>query len=130
MPPRPRSGPDRRRTVHGQSPAFFALLKNLAQADAARHGGRDDDDDDQNAAPGTHTLKVNKGRGSGHYKAGELVTVTADEPPAGETFESWIGKNPDNSNSDHQAVANPWLETTTVTMPNMDVQITPTHVPK
>ena len=55
-------------------------------------------------APGTHTLKVNNGRGSGHHVAGSLVKVTADTPPPGQDFAGWSG--------DIQILANPLLSTT------------------
>src|SRR4029077_2371872 len=71
----------------GQPPEFFALVIQLAQAaDHARHGRPDEHDENdrtETPAPGTHTLKVNNGRGSGHHVAGTFVKVTADEPPAG-----------------------------------------------
>ena len=70
-------------------------------------------------APGTHTLKVNKGRGSGHHVAGELVKVTADTPPPGKKFAGWSG--------DIQILANPLLSTTTATMPSIDVTVSATY---
>jgi hypothetical protein len=70
-------------------------------------------------APGTHTLKVNKGRGSGRHAAGKMVTVTADAPPAGQQFAGWTG--------DIQILANPAVPTTTATMPSIEVTITATY---
>jgi len=70
-------------------------------------------------APGTHTLKVNNGRGSGRHAAGTMVTVTADAPPAGQQFEGWTG--------DIQILANPAVPTTTATMPSIEVTITATY---
>ena len=69
-------------------------------------------------APGTHTLTVNDGRGSGHHVAGASVTVTADAPPAGQRFAGWSG--------DIQILANPFLSTTMATMPSMDVTVNAT----
>ena len=69
-------------------------------------------------APGTHTLTVNNGRGSGNHVAGASVTVTADAPPAGQKFAGWSG--------DIQILANPFLSTTMATMPSMDVTISAT----
>jgi hypothetical protein len=67
-------------------------------------------------APGTHTLTVKNGRGSGRYIAGDLVTVTADAPPPGKKFASWSG--------DTEAVGNRFEPTTTVTIPSsMDIRI-------
>jgi hypothetical protein len=70
-------------------------------------------------APGTHTLKVNNGRGSGRHAAGTMVTVTADAPPAGQQFAGWTG--------DIQILANPAVPTTTATMPSIEVTITATY---
>ena len=50
-------------------------------------------------APGTPTLKVKNGRGSGPHAAGTMVRVTADAPPAGQNFAGWSG--------DIQILANP-----------------------
>jgi Divergent InlB B-repeat domain/Ferritin-like domain len=130
----------------GQTPAFFALLSELAQAaDAARRGGRDDnddndddddddDDDDKNASmeesatdangqttatAATGTLTVNNGRISGQ---GEVVTVTADPPPPGKIFAGW--------KDDIEILANPSLPTTTATVPSIDVTLTATYKDK
>jgi Divergent InlB B-repeat domain len=70
------------------------------------------------AAPGTPTLTVNNGGGSGHHAAGTLVTVTADAPPTGHRFAGWSG--------DIQILANPFLSTTMATMPSIDVTISAT----
>ena len=70
-------------------------------------------------APGTHTLKVNNGRGSGRHAAGTMVKVTADAPPAGKKFAGWSG--------DIQILANPSVPTTTATMPSIEVTITATY---
>jgi len=76
----------------------------------------------QAPAPGTHTLKVNKGGGSGRHVAGTLVKVTADMPPAGKQFARWSG--------DTEILANPFIPTTTATMPSIDVTITATYADK
>ena len=70
-------------------------------------------------APGTPTLTVNDGSGSGRNVAGTLVTVTADAPPPGQEFAGWSG--------DTQILANPSESTTTATMPSIDVTITATY---
>jgi Divergent InlB B-repeat domain len=70
-------------------------------------------------APGTHTLKVNKGRGSGRHVAGDVVTVTADAPPPGKKFAGWSG--------DIQILANPSISPTTATMVSSDVTIKATY---
>jgi hypothetical protein len=107
----------------GQTPEFFAVLSKLAQAaDAARHGGADENDRTEADAPATHTLTVNKGGGSGRHVAGTSVKVTADMPPAGKQFERWSG--------DTEILANPFIPTTTATMPSIDVTITATYTDK
>ena len=104
----------------GQPQAFFDLLTQLAQAaDAARHGEADENDDMEE---GTHTLTVNKGGGSGRLVAGTLVKVTADMPPAGKQFARWSG--------DTEILANPFVPTTTATVPSIDVMITATYTDK
>jgi len=70
-------------------------------------------------ATGAPTLTVNDGRGSGGYVAGTIVTVTADPPPPGKEFVGWSG--------DTQILANPFISTTTATMPSIDVTITATY---
>jgi hypothetical protein len=104
----------------GQPPEFLAFLRELAQAaDAARHGGADENDDMEE---GMHTLTVNKGGGSGRHVAGTLVKVTADMPPAGKQFVRWSG--------DTEILANPFVSTTTATVPSIDVTITATFADK
>ncbi len=71
------------------------------------------------AVAGGSTLTVNDGSGSGGYEAGALVTVTADPPPPGQEFSGWSG--------DTQILANPSAETTTATVPSIDVTITATY---
>jgi hypothetical protein len=70
-------------------------------------------------APGTRTLKVNNGRGSGRHAAGTMVKVTADAPPAGKKFAGWSG--------DIQILANPSEPTTTATMPSIEVTLAATY---
>jgi beta-glucosidase len=71
------------------------------------------------AAVGGSTLMVNDGSGSGGYDLGAIVTVTADPPPPGKEFSGWSG--------DTQILANPSEETTTATIPSIDVTITATY---
>ena len=71
--------------------------------------------------PGTHFLSINNGRGDGYYVTGTMVTVSADTPPAGQQFAGWIG--------DTTILSNPFLATTTATMPSMDVTVTATYRP-
>jgi hypothetical protein len=70
-------------------------------------------------AAGSPTLTVNDGSGSGPHEVGATVTVTADPPAPGKEFAGWSG--------DTQILANPSEETTTATMPSIDVTITATY---
>lgn len=70
-------------------------------------------------AVGGATLTVNDGSGGGGYDLGAIVTVTADPPPPGQEFSGWSG--------DTQILANPSAETTTATIPSIDVTITATY---
>jgi len=63
------------------------------------------------------TLSVGSGSGSGGYKAGTMVTVSADVPEDDQqVFERW--------NGDTQYVANPDASSSTVIMPESNVSIT------
>ncbi|HEU4680070.1 MAG TPA: PA14 domain-containing protein [Terrimicrobiaceae bacterium] len=71
---------------------------------------------DTAAAPvGPFTLTVYHGSGSGNYPAGALVRVTADAPEFGQEFSGWTG--------DIVILSNPFIPTTTATIPWMDVAI-------
>lgn len=67
------------------------------------------------AAPGAPALTVKGGSGGGRHDKGTIVKVTADEPPPGKKFAGWSG--------DTQILANPSEETTTATIPSIDVTI-------
>ena len=69
--------------------------------------------------PAAHVLTVNSGSGNGSYVAGTIVTVSANAPPAGKEFDRWL--------DDWVILSNPWMPTTTVTMPYQDVTITPSY---
>ena len=69
--------------------------------------------------PATSSLTVENGNPSGNYPAGTLVTVSADAPEAGAQFAGWTG--------DVAVLANPFLPTTTATIPFMAVTITATY---
>ena len=62
----------------------------------------------------TYTLTVVNGTGSGTYAAGTVVTITANTPPAGQTFLNWTGATVSNAN----------LSTTTLTMPSANTTVT------
>jgi Endonuclease/Exonuclease/phosphatase family/Divergent InlB B-repeat domain len=64
-------------------------------------------------------LNVHGGGGDGEYPAGTLVTVTADPPPSGQRFAGWTG--------DTSILANPFLATTSATIPTVDVSLTATY---
>ena len=61
-----------------------------------------------------YSLTVLNGSGSGSYAAGTVVTITANAPQSGQSFQSWTGA----------AVANPNAPTTTLTMPAAATTVT------
>jgi len=63
-----------------------------------------------------YELVVNSGGGDGSYAAGEVVGIAADPAPTGGFFDAWVG--------DAGVVADVNGPTTTVTMPDGDVEIT------
>lgn len=67
----------------------------------------------------TYTLTVNQGSGDGAYPAGERVTITADDAPAGQAFATWTG--------DVTSVADAASASTVVTMPARNIQLTATY---
>jgi hypothetical protein len=64
--------------------------------------------------PASYTLTVANGSGSGSYTAGTSVTITANTPPAGQSFLNWTGAT----------VANPSASTTELTMPAAAATVT------
>jgi hypothetical protein len=71
------------------------------------------------ATPAKYALSVNRGTGSGNYKAGTQVTVAANAAPAGKRFAGWTGNL--------AILANPSSSTTTATMPSTAVAITASY---
>ena len=69
--------------------------------------------------PTKFSLKVENGTPNGNYEAGTLVIVSADAPQAGAQFTGWTG--------DVAILANPFIPTTTATIPYMAVTITATY---
>ena len=67
----------------------------------------------------TFSLTVENGKPRGHYEAGIQVVVSAAEPPPGSQFAGWIG--------DIAILANPFLSSTTATIPFMAVAISATY---
>jgi chondroitin AC lyase len=63
-----------------------------------------------------HALTVNHGSGGGMHKAGDVVAIAADAPPAGMRFNSWWG--------DVAYVADFMAAETTFTMPAADATVT------
>lgn len=66
------------------------------------------------------TVTVRNGSGSGEYKSGETVTITADRR-SGYTFEKWT------VNSGNVTLAKETDSTTTFTMPAENVTVTATY---
>jgi VCBS repeat-containing protein len=65
-----------------------------------------------------YILTVNSGSGSGEYEAGTQVAVSST-PPAGKTFISWEG--------DTKYLADRYADSTTLTMPEVNISITPNY---
>jgi hypothetical protein len=66
----------------------------------------------------THARDLSSTNENTRTEAPAPGTVTADAPPAGQTFAGWTG--------DIQILANPFLSTTMATMPSMDVTVNAT----
>jgi hypothetical protein len=66
---------------------------------------------------GNFTLTVVSGSGSGTYSPGTSINITANSPPQGAKFESWVGA----------AVASPTSTSTTLTMPSANTTVTATY---
>ncbi len=67
----------------------------------------------------TYSLVVNQGNGDGNYTAGSTVNITADAPALGKAFDQWTG--------DIQFISDVTAESTTLSMPNEDIEITATY---
>jgi hypothetical protein len=67
--------------------------------------------------PGSYSLTVVSGSGSGTYSAGTVVTITANPPPTGAVFEGWVGAT----------VASAKSSSTTLTMPAANTTVTATY---
>jgi hypothetical protein len=66
-----------------------------------------------------YSLTVENGSGSGNYKLGEIIQVVADNPPAGQVFQSWTG--------DLDYLNNPGENSASVTMPAKAIKIIATY---
>lgn len=79
--------------------------------------GTDDDNKNKN---GIYNVTVINGTGSGTYKKGDTVTITANGPATGQKFDKWV------TNSLNVAMANVTSISTTFTMPDNAVVVTAT----
>jgi len=73
----------------------------------------------QYPGPTTYTLTVNSGSGDGDYAEDQVVDISADAAPSGQTFDEWSG--------DTSGIADLGDPTTTMTMPAADAEITATY---
>jgi hypothetical protein len=73
----------------------------------------------ENSHSNFYYLTVNSGTGSGSYAQGATVSITANPPASGKTFDAWTG--------DTQYLSDPVSATTTVTMPNKPIALTATY---
>ena len=67
----------------------------------------------------SYNLTVNSGSGDGTYVDGSVVVITADEAPGEKAFDQWAG--------DVSSVDDVHSETTNLTMPASDIQVTATY---
>ncbi|MBQ8262581.1 MAG: leucine-rich repeat domain-containing protein [Lachnospiraceae bacterium] len=74
-----------------------------------------------NATTGTYRVVVENGAGSGNYRPGQVVTITAYAPASGRVFDRWTTSNSDIGFSNAFAVS------TTFIMPTHDVKVTATY---
>ena len=70
--------------------------------------------------PTTYTLTVNQGSGSGTYTAGEIVSITADQPADGFVFDKWVASDTTNINEITSS-------TTNITMPEANYTVSATY---
>jgi outer membrane protein assembly factor BamB len=66
----------------------------------------------------TYPLTVNNGSGGGSYPQGTVVNISANAPPAGLSFNDWVGS---------PAIQNVYGSSTTITMPAASTVITATY---
>jgi hypothetical protein len=63
-----------------------------------------------------YALNVTNGTGDGNYASGTLVTITANTPPSGQSFDKWTG--------DTSYLVSATAATTTLTMPSKSITLT------
>lgn len=85
------------------------------------NNGSSSDDDDDDDDDDIHRVTVVNGMGSGRYKKGRTVTITANSAPTGQTFSQWV------TESENVAFANAQNASTTFTMPKNSVTVTATY---
>ncbi|HWD37643.1 MAG TPA: hypothetical protein VG944_02260 [Fimbriimonas sp.] len=71
-----------------------------------------------NYTGGSYTLTVVNGTGGGKYAAGAVVPISANAPPAGQSFNNWTGAT----------VADPNASSTTLTMPSANTTVTANYM--
>jgi uncharacterized protein (DUF2164 family) len=71
--------------------------------------------------PSTYAATVNSGSGSGNYRAGDTVMITANAAPAGMIFSSW-------TTGDAITIANPYSAATSFIMPGSPVTVTANYI--
>ena len=86
-------GLDRR--VRAESPAAATTTLTMPAANATVTATY--------STAGTYVLNVVNGTGSGSYAAGTVVTITANAPPAGQSFAGWTGAAVQNATRDDDA---------------------------
>lgn len=104
------------RLLNPSSPATSFTMPNAnvtVTANTAIGGGTDTPNPD-----GTYKVTVNNGTGSGNYRPGATVTITANTPPAGQTFVNWTTTTAD------VKFASATTATTTFVMPAANVNVT------
>lgn len=102
--------------LNPSSPATSFTMPNAditVTANTAIGGGTDTPNPD-----GTYKVTVNNGTGSGNYRPGATVTITANTPPAGQTFVNWTTTTAD------VKFASATTATTTFVMPAANVNVT------
>jgi cysteine-rich repeat protein len=72
-------------------------------------------------ASNTYALSVINGSGDGDYESGQIITITADAPPANQEFDQWVTDLGD------PAIADANASTTTVTTGASNATITATY---